>query len=74
MSTITKVNFEPVSNTMQFQTRNFSYADSDLADPTKPNATIDGEWMSIDTDYKMVRAADISAAGNAAAAPSWPLG
>ena len=73
MSTIAKVNFEPKSNLLNLEVRNFSYADKSLANPQTATALIDGEWMTLDASYKLVRAADISAAGNAATAPSWPL-
>lgn len=73
MSTVQKVNFEPVSNVMHIQTRDFPLVDPDLANPYNALALVDGEWMSIDSSYKMVRAADASSAGNAAAAQSYPL-
>jgi len=73
MSTVQKVNFEPVSNLMQLQTRDFPLVDPDLANPYNAECLVDGEWMSITTEYKMERAADISTAGNAAAAQSYPL-
>jgi len=74
MSTVQKVNFEPVSNLMHLQTRDFPLVDPDLADPYNAETLVDGEWMSVNGDKKMLRAADISqVAGTAAAAPSYPL-
>jgi len=73
MSTVQKVNFEPVSNLMQLQTRDFPLVDPDLANPYNALCLVDGEWMSITSEYKMQRAADVSSDGNAAAAQSYPL-
>lgn len=73
MSTVQKVNFEPVSNLMQLQTRDFPLVDPDLANPYNALCLVDGEWMSITSAYKMERAADVSGDGNAAAAQSYPL-
>lgn len=74
MSTIQKVNFEPVSNMMQVQTRDFQLADGQLVNPLNSLVLIDGEWMNFDSAGKLVRAADVTAAeGTAASAISYPL-
>jgi hypothetical protein len=72
MSTVQKVNFEPVSNVMHIQTRDFPLVDPTIANPYNADALVDGEWMSITSAYKMQRAASVAAAGNAATAHSWP--
>jgi len=71
MSTIQKVNFEPVSDILATQRKDFALADRTLADPLASNALVDGEWFVIDTNYKAVRAADISGAGNVATQSSY---
>jgi hypothetical protein len=75
MSTVQKVNFEPVSNLMHLQTRAFPLVDPDLANPFNANALVDGEWMVLTTAYKMQRAVDVvgGSPGDAATAPSFPL-
>lgn len=72
MSTVTRVNFEIVSNVMHIQTRSEPLANPELANPLGPAPLLDGEWVKFDTNQKLVRAADIAAAGNAADGPSWP--
>lgn len=73
MSTIMKVNFEPVSDYIPLQTRDFGLADPNLSDPLNALALTDGEWMTIDANYKLVRAATIASPGNRAAVRSFPL-
>jgi hypothetical protein len=73
MSTIMKVNFEPVSDYIPIQTRDFGLADTTLSDPLNANCLVDGEWMTIDANYHLVRAAVIGTPGNRAAVRSFPL-
>jgi hypothetical protein len=73
MSSVEKINFEPRSNLMHLQTRDFALVDPTLVNPLNALATVDGEWMEITATYKMQRAANIAAAGNAATAQSYPL-
>ncbi len=73
MSSVAKVNFEPVSNVLAIQTRSMTLADPELANPLGANPLVDGEWLSYDGAGKAIRAADISSGGNAAAAISWPV-
>lgn len=78
MSTIQKVNFEPVSDVLPVQRRDFPLADKTLADPLNSVALVDGEWMTLNTDYKIVRAATITTlatagAGGRASVRSFPL-
>lgn len=75
MSTVQKVNFETVSNLMHLQTRDFPLADPNLANPYNTNALVDGEWMTLNSSNKMLRAVDVvgGAPGDAAVLPSWPL-
>jgi len=67
MSTVQKVNFEPVSTVLQTQFRDFPLADPTLAQPLNAVALVDGEWMVINNSYKLLRAADIATLGTAGA-------
>lgn len=77
MSTVQKINFEPVSSILDVDRRDFPLVDKTLADPLNSVALVDGEWMTIVTGYKMQRAAAIT--GNlgdpalVAAVRSFPL-
>ena len=76
MSTVVKVNFEPRSNMMHVQTRDFPLVNPGnlLTNPTSTTVLVDGEWMSLDaTGQNMLRAAAIAGAGVEAAGHSWPL-
>lgn len=59
MSTVERVNFEPLSDILATQRRDFPLADPSLAEPLNAVALVDGEWMVIDSAYKIVRAAAI---------------
>ncbi len=67
MSTVQKVNFEPVSTVLQTQFRDFPLADATLAQPLNAVALVDGEWMTLNSSYKLVRAADVATLGTAGA-------
>jgi hypothetical protein len=78
MSTAQKVNFEPVTDVMSTHRRDFPLAVPTLADPLNAIALVDGEWMVIDSSYKIARAADIATLGTAGAGGrattmAWPL-
>lgn len=73
MSTIQRVNFEPVSDLLKTQIRDFGLADKTIADPLNAAAFVDGEWFVIDTSYKAVRAASVAGAGNLATQTSYPV-
>jgi hypothetical protein len=66
MSTIQKFNFEPCSDILPVWRKDLSLADPSLADPLNANALIDGEWVTLDSAYKWVRASTIGSVGNAA--------
>jgi len=69
-STITKVNFELQSDLMATQRRDIPLADGNLFNPMNSDYLVDGEFITFNDDYKMVRAADITlGAGTAAAKP-----
>jgi len=73
MSTVTQFNFEPLSDIMVTQRRDFALADKDLCDPQNAVALVDGEYTVINDSYKLVRATNIAAVGNAATQHSYPL-
>ena len=78
MSTIQKVNFEPVSDVLPVQRRDFALADKTLSDPTNSVCLVDGEWMTLDASSKLVRGAAIgtlatAGAGGRAAVRTFPL-
>lgn len=73
MSTVTRVNFEPVRDVLPIQRADFPLADPNLADPLNAVALVDGEWMKLDASYKIVRASTIGSVGNEATARSYPL-
>lgn len=73
MSTIERINFEPVSDMLKVDRRDFPLADPTLADPRGANPLVDGEWMIINDSYKAAVAADRGSAGNVATLHSYLL-
>ena len=73
MSTVLKVNFEPVRDVLPVQRAVFPLADPDLADPMNAAALVDGEWVTLDADSKLVRAATFATEGDPSTSLSWPL-
>ena len=73
MSTVARVNFEPVRDVLPVQRADFPLADPTLADPLNAVALVDGEWVSLNTSYQIVRASTIGTPGNEATSKSWPL-
>lgn len=71
MSTIQRVNFEPVSDILPVWRKDLPLADMSLADPNNAVCLVDGEWLTLDTNYRWVRAAAIAAVGTAAAVRSF---
>ena len=73
MSTVQKINFEPVSDILPIKRKDLPLADPSLANALNALALVDGEWVTIDNSYKWVRAASAAAAGNAATVRSFPV-
>lgn len=73
MSTVMRVNFEPVRDVLPVQRTDFPLADGTLADPLNAVALVDGEWMVLNSDYKILRASTIGSVGNEATKRSFPL-
>jgi hypothetical protein len=63
MSTLQKINFTPVSDILPVQRRDFPLADPTLAQPLNAVALVDGEWMTLNANYQIVRASDITSVG-----------
>lgn len=73
MSTLSKVNFEPTSDIMVVHRRDFPLADPTLAQPTNAVALVDGEWVTLNASYQIIRASNIASPGAAATVRSFPL-
>lgn len=73
MSTVQRVNFEPVSDINPIHRRDFPLADPTLANPGNAVCLVDGEWMTLNSSAKLVRAADVTTLGAAAASLAFPL-
>jgi hypothetical protein len=59
MSTVQRINFEPFSDILATQRRDFVLGDKTLADPMNAVALVDGEWMVINNSYQIERATSI---------------
>jgi hypothetical protein len=73
MSTVLRVNFEPVRDILPVQKAVFPLADGDLANPLNAVALVDGEWMTLNSTYKLERASDVANTGAEATKHSWPV-
>lgn len=73
MSTVMRVNFEPVRDVLPIQRADFPLADPTLADPMNAVALVDGEWMSVTSAYKIERGSTIGSVGNEATKRCYPL-
>lgn len=72
MSTVTRVNFTPVRDSLSVHRANFPLADPTIADPLNAVALVDGEWMSLNATYQLVRAADVATPGDLGTGLSYP--
>jgi len=67
-------NFRPVADVLPLERRDYPVADKTLTNPNNPVVLVDGEWMTLDSSEKLIRAADVASPGDAAgAALCWPL-
>ena len=73
MSTVMRVNFEPVRDVLPVQRTDFPLADSTLADPMNAVALVDGEWMAVNNSYQIERASVIGTPANEATKRSYPM-
>jgi hypothetical protein len=73
MSTVQRVNFEPVSSVISVWLKDLGLADTTLADPESATRLVDGEWVTLDANYKWVRASTIGSVGNEATLSSFPV-
>lgn len=58
--TVLRENFRPVGDVLPVVRRDFPLADKTLVDPDNAVSLFDGEWMTLNSSYKMVRAADVT--------------
>ncbi len=63
MSTVQKVNLEPVSDILPIMRKDLPLGDKNLADPLNAAALVDGEWMVLNSLYQWVRASDVTSVG-----------
>lgn len=73
MSTVGRINFEPVSDILHVHRRDFPLADPTLADPLNSVALVDGEWMVLNSLYQIARAADVATPDDPATLRSFPV-
>lgn len=77
MSTVQKINFEPVSDINVIHRRDFPLADPTLANPINAVALVDGEWVTLSSAAgsvgKIVRATDVTQVGEVATQMSFPV-
>jgi hypothetical protein len=75
MSTLQKINFTPVTSILDVNRRDLPIADPTLVNPLNSIVLCDGEWVTINTSYQLVRAtSDVAApAGGYAAVRSFPV-
>ena len=74
MSTVQKINFELVTDILPIQRRDFPLANRALANASDgANCLYDGEWLTLDSSYKLIRATDFTNTNSVAAKRSFPL-
>ncbi len=73
MSTVQRVNFEPISNLLNIERRDFPLADKTLVNPLNTVALVDGEWMKVNDANQAVRASDVATPGDPATGIAMPL-
>lgn len=77
MSTVQRVNFEPVSDINPVHRRDVSLADPTLANPMNAVALTDGEWVTFDntagTVGRLIRATDVAVLGDPALVHCFPV-
>ena len=73
MSTVQKINFTPVSDILPIQRRDFALADPTLSNPLNAVVLIDGEWVTLNTSYQILRASDVTSTSSTATLRSFPL-
>ena len=62
MSTLQKINFTPVTSILDVNRRDLPIADPTLVNPLNSIVLCDGEWVTINSNYQLVRGtADVAA-------------
>lgn len=72
-STISKVNFELVTDHLPLIKRDVSLADPNLSVPTNAVALTDGEWCTLDANGKLIRVTDITSLAAIGAVKAFPV-
>lgn len=73
MATVQKINFEPLTDILPVHRRDFQVADPTLVTPSNPAVIVDGEWMTLNASYQLVRATDYATVDNTASLRSFPV-
>jgi hypothetical protein len=75
MSTVQRVNFEPVRDVLPVQKGDFPLVDRTLAEPLNAVCLVDGEWMVLDPTIsgKISRASNIAVLSNLCTTHPYPL-
>jgi hypothetical protein len=73
MSTVQKVNWQPVSDILKVQLRDYPLADGTLVDPGNAVCLVDGEFLTFDANQKLIRAADVTSTTAVASLLSFPF-
>jgi len=63
MSTVGKINFEILSSLERLERRGKKVADSALLNPNNALALYDGEWLTLDSSDRVLRATDVTTPG-----------
>lgn len=75
MSTVQRLNLEPKTDIVSIFRKDFTLADPTLLLPDNAVCLTDGEWVTLDSSYKLIRASAIGTVGNASSAslvyPVW---
>ncbi len=66
-------NFRPVADVLPLERRDYPVNDKTLTDPSNPLVLVDGEWMTLNSSEKLIRASAIGTPGDPSLTLSWPL-
>lgn len=73
MSSIQRINFEPVSDMQLVTKRSIQVADVTLLTPGTTTTLTDGEWVTFNSSGQLVRASVIGSVGNISGLVSFPV-
>lgn len=72
-TSVSKVNFTPLTSVLDIHRRDFPLADRTLVNPSNAVCLVDGEWMTLNASGQAVRASDVTVLGNRASVRAFPL-